>query len=97
MILVLTTPLVFTVMMLLSQGKTATPCEAACLPADADCPIRGGFRVTACSPAVGAGVPIPEVTTDFYGNRRDPLHPTIGAVEYVGQVPPMNLKGTVTP
>ena len=34
------------------------------------------------SPAIDAGKSISFVTTDYYGNVRDPLHPTIGAIEY---------------
>lgn len=28
------------------------------------------------------GVPLPEVTTDFYGRPRDPNHPSLGAIEW---------------
>ena len=34
------------------------------------------------SPQVGAGIPIPEITTDINGNPRDANNPTIGAYEY---------------
>jgi len=40
------------------------------------------------SPQVGAGIPIPEVTTDFFGNSRDQNNPTIGAIEFEGGAPP---------
>ena len=42
------------------------------------------FQVSAGSPAIGAGVPLPEVKTDITGYPRDPVHPTIGAYEYRG-------------
>lgn len=35
------------------------------------------------SPAIGAGKPVPWITTDYYGNERDPNNPTIGAIEYI--------------
>jgi PKD repeat protein len=41
-----------------------------------------GFMLQATSPCIGAGTPIPGVTTDFFGLPVDPVHPTIGAVEY---------------
>ncbi len=60
-------------------------------PADPDL-IEGGYMdeggttspewsPNAGSPALGAGVPIPWITTDFYGNARDGSTPDIGAVE----------------
>ncbi|MBN1184949.1 MAG: T9SS type A sorting domain-containing protein [Bacteroidales bacterium] len=39
------------------------------------------------SPAIGAGNSISFVTTDYFGNVRDPLHPTIGAIEYNPDIP----------
>ena len=41
------------------------------------------FGVESSSPAVGAGEPMSWITTDYYGNPRDPSNPTIGAVEYL--------------
>ncbi len=85
-------------LVLFFQAKALVPCGNVCAPTDHDCPIAGGFHVSPCSPAVGAGMPFPEVTTDFYGNPRDPLHPTIGAVEYIPSnpvpSPPSNLRFT---
>ncbi len=46
------------------------------------------------SPQVGAGTPITtangywmDITTDFFGNPRDPANPTVGAIEYATQGP----------
>jgi hypothetical protein len=36
------------------------------------------------SPCIGAGVPVPGITTDIDGEPRDPDHPCIGADEYGG-------------
>jgi hypothetical protein len=47
-------------------------------------PAHGDFRLRPENPAIGAGAPIPEVTTDFNGNPRDPRHPTLGAFEFQG-------------
>jgi len=41
-----------------------------------------GFMLRPDSPCIGAGTPVPGVTTDFFGLPVDPVHPTIGAVEY---------------
>ncbi|MBK7031158.1 MAG: hypothetical protein IPH45_19015 [Bacteroidales bacterium] len=43
------------------------------------------------SPLLGSGTPIPEVTTDFPGNFRDPMHPSIGAYEFQFVSTPKNL------
>ena len=42
------------------------------------------FSLSPGSPAIGAGVPLPEVKTDITGYPRDPVHPSIGAYEYRG-------------
>lgn len=42
------------------------------------------FQLSPGSPAIGAGVPLPEVKTDITGYPRDPVHPSIGAYEYRG-------------
>ena len=47
-------------------------------------PAAGDFRLRAENPAVRTGAPVPEVTTDIYGNPRDPLRPSIGAIEFQG-------------
>ena len=47
-------------------------------------PAGGDFRLRPESPAIGAGVPLPEVLKDFNGTLRDPQHPSIGAVEFTG-------------
>ena len=46
--------------------------------------------LSSSSPQVGAGTPITtangywmNITTDYFGNQRDPNHPTIGAIEYI--------------
>lgn len=40
------------------------------------------LRLRSSFPAIEAGTPVSFVTTDFFGNSRDPLHPDIGAFEY---------------
>lgn len=42
------------------------------------------FRLTPESPegVRRRALPLPEVTTDFYGRPRDPNHPSMGAIEY---------------
>jgi hypothetical protein len=47
-------------------------------------PAAGDFRLRAENPGIRAGTPVPEVTTDIYGKPRDPLRPSIGAVEFSG-------------
>lgn len=42
-----------------------------------------GFELTSSSPCINAGVAISDVTTDFNGNARNPITPTIGAFEFV--------------
>jgi hypothetical protein len=42
------------------------------------------FHLQPGSPAIGAGVPVPQVKVDFDGYPRDPVHPSIGAYEYHG-------------
>lgn len=44
-----------------------------------------GFAVSVLSPCINAGVAIASVTTDFLGNPRNPLTPTVGAFEQVTQ------------
>jgi hypothetical protein len=44
------------------------------------------FQLSPGSPAIGAGVPVPEVKYDITGYPRDPVHPSIGAYEYRGSV-----------
>lgn len=41
-----------------------------------------GFMLRPDSPCIGAGTPVSGVTTDFFGLPVDPVHPSIGAVEY---------------
>ncbi|MCF8373289.1 MAG: right-handed parallel beta-helix repeat-containing protein [Bacteroidales bacterium] len=43
----------------------------------------------------GAGTPLPEVTTDYDGDVRDPLHPDIGADEFNLLLPPNELAVTI--
>lgn len=45
------------------------------------------FSVPETSPAVGAGTPVDFVNTDFFGNQRSLLSPTIGAIEYINNDP----------
>jgi hypothetical protein len=42
---------------------------------------NGDFRLNALSPAIGAGIPVAYVTTDFAGNNRSLTTPSIGAYE----------------
>jgi hypothetical protein len=45
-------------------------------------PENSDFTLQADSPAINAGTPVSWITTDYYGNPRDPNTPTLGAVEY---------------
>jgi hypothetical protein len=45
-------------------------------------PDNSDFSLNPTSPAIEAGVSVPWITTDYYGNPRDPNTPSIGAVEY---------------
>jgi hypothetical protein len=56
-------------------------------------PDHGDFRLKPGSPAIGAGAPVPEVTTDIAGNPRSAT-PSIGAFEYTW---PMTTAAPVTP
>lgn len=42
---------------------------------------ESGFAVPSNSPCVNAGIAIASVTTDFVGNTRNPITPTVGAFE----------------
>jgi Chitobiase/beta-hexosaminidase C-terminal domain len=46
--------------------------------------VPTSFAPLSGSPLLSAGTPISGVTTDFLGNPRDPVNPTIGAIEGTG-------------
>ena len=43
---------------------------------------NGDFRIIGGSPLIGAGTPVPGITTDITGYPRDPVAPTIGCWEF---------------
>lgn len=52
-------------------------------------PANGDFRLKPGSPAIGAGIPIADITTDADGKPRSSTRPTIGAYEFADiSVPP---------
>ncbi|MCX6266646.1 MAG: hypothetical protein NTW16_04720, partial [Bacteroidetes bacterium] len=65
----------------ISQWRAATLQDYSSLSADPLFTSATDLVPQSSSPVLGAGIPVPGITTDFNGALRDTLHPSMGAYE----------------